>query len=162
MGQHNSNQPLLFINGEYNGTKLRLENIDENFLNRRQIPLGNIYREVTGAFLVTFYNWNKIHYKPAWEMQTLKKGDDFDDWLSFLENNSVESDEVFFRYIEKYLDIDSYLKWYALTNLMGGTGYSDHNIFFMNDFRYQLIQCLVFVYLAVQETAKKVETDEDF
>ena len=37
-------------------------------------------------------------------------------------------------YIEKYLDIDYYLKWHALTGIIAGMGNNGHNFLFVNDF----------------------------
>ena len=127
----------LFINGIYNGLKQRLENMDEDFLVNRQIPLGSIFRENIASSLIAFKNWYKNDYKRSWEKQTLRKEDNWEDWLAFLQVNAVDDDEVFFKYIEKYLDMDAYLKWYALTLWMSGHNNTDHNLVFINDFRYQ-------------------------
>ena len=127
----------LVINGEHNGIKVRLENIDKNFLNRNKIPLGSVFRENHVASLVTFYNWSTSDYWNKWERQTLTKEKNSEDWLSFLRINSIENDEKFFRYIKKVFDIDDFIKWYALTALIEGTSNSDHNLVFINDFRDQ-------------------------
>jgi parallel beta-helix repeat protein len=127
----------LIINGEYNGIKQRLENINEDFLERLKIPLGNIYKEKRKTSLDSFYNWVPSNWEMLWQKETLKKENNYEDWVSFLEINSIESDDIFFRYIEKYLDIDYYLKWHALTNVIAGTGNHGHNFIFVNDFRSQ-------------------------
>ena len=130
----------LVINGEYNGIKQRLENINEEFLERLKIPLGNIYKEKKTTSLDSFYNWVPGNWEMLWQKETLKKENNYEDWVSFHEINSIESDDIFFRYIEKYLDIDYYLKWHALTNLIAGTGNHGHNFIFVNDFRSQKIK----------------------
>ena len=127
----------LVINGEYNGIKQRLENINEEFLERLKIPLGNIYKEKRITSLDSFYNWVPGNWEMLWQKETLKKENNYEDWVSFHEINSIESDDIFFRYIEKYLDIDYYLKWHALTGIIAGMGNNGHNFLFVNDFRYQ-------------------------
>jgi hypothetical protein len=142
----------LFINGNYNGLKERLENMDDDFLANRQIPLGHMYRENYASSLTSFKNWNKNSYRETWEKQTLTKEDNFEDWLVFLQVNAEDDDEVFFRYIEKYLDMDDYLKWYALTNWMGGHHNTDHNLVFINDFRHQKFRQVGYDTLGFQKT----------
>jgi len=124
------------INNNLNGLKILYENLDDNLLWNRNIKIGTMYREAETAYLNKFKGWNTKNYKD-WEIQSLKRQSDMLDLISFISGNSKKNDN-FYKYLEKNLDIDYYLKWLSLSIITGGYSHIlDHNIVFYNDLEIQ-------------------------
>ena len=124
------------INGNYNGIKIIYENLDDNIFWKRNIKLATMYREAENGYLGNFREWDKEKYTD-WEFQSLKRQGDMLDWMSFLYGNQKTNDN-FYKYLEKNLDIEYYLKWLALSTITNGYKHLlDHNFVFYNNLEIQ-------------------------
>lgn len=130
----------LYINGQYFGLYLGVENIDENFVRDHfAYGYGDLYKpEGTGANLV--YIDDDPQSYPGLALQTNEKTSDRSsivEMLKVLQEGTYEE-------LEKVLDIDSFLKYYALCVAAGSMdsilGGMNHNYYlYDNNGRFVMI-----------------------
>jgi hypothetical protein len=122
----------VYLNGEYLGLYLTIENIDEYFLEANGLdPQGNLYKAtVTDACLSV--------YDPAdsvWEKKT-NEDSGIDDLLSFIDGiNSVPESE-YFSFANEHLDYDKMVNMVALNMLVANGSTYYHNYFMYHDSRF--------------------------
>ena len=106
---------LLYINGSFKGIYLELESFDQYLLQKRNLPDGPIIYATNNRAnfsLLTPKKQVKRHLKEGY---TLKYGDrsdmdELEQWIALI--NSLNNDD-FENEIEKYLNVEQYLKWLA-------------------------------------------------
>jgi hypothetical protein len=116
----------LFINGEYRGIYLNVEEVDKNFLNIHfGNNRGNLYRCARDADLIVRPDGNyKYTYAPfgfapfqtnrVYELQTNTVEDDYSDLIHFIEVINLTPDSDFKEEIEKILNVQGFLRALAV------------------------------------------------
>lgn len=124
----------LYINNEYFGLYLAVENVDENFVRENfDNGYGNLYKPEEGTGDDLNYIDNDPTSYNGLGLQTNSETGNKDDIIEMMRIVAEGSDEE----IEKVLDIDSFLKYYALcmatVNLDSIIGRMDHNYYLYNN-----------------------------
>lgn len=118
----------VYMNDEYAGVFLSIEEIDEIFLRRNGKLPSNIYDDEK--------SWNNIKIRSAIESNGIYSWKSAENWEKLAENNTMKPEdfsdleyllkivnntpkEKFPVEIEEVLDIDKYLKWYAHSEISG-------------------------------------------
>ncbi|TDF92553.1 CotH kinase family protein [Paenibacillus piri] len=107
---------LLYINEAFAGIYLKLEAVDELFLQRRELPVGPIYYAVNSDANFSLLQSRTDEVKDALEAGYVRKyGTDDDDQRlrAFIYTINITPVAQFEEAIEKLLDVDSYLRWLA-------------------------------------------------
>lgn len=115
----------IYINGEYFGLYISVEEIDKEFLKRNfKNHSGNLWKCLWPADLVflgtdpniyKFEGWNR----PPYELKTNTDENDFTELAKFISVLNNTSPSLFQSRIELVLDIASVLKYFALNTLLG-------------------------------------------
>ncbi len=110
-----STHVFLRINGETKGVYLQIESFDEVFLKERKMPIGPIFYAINDDANFSILTPEKKVKKKLEDGYFIKAGIDHD--LTFLREliffiNSASSED-FCHSIEKYINIENYLKWLA-------------------------------------------------
>lgn len=116
----------LYINDQYYGLYIHVEHIDENFVANRfgGGKPGNLYKCLWPADLA-YISDNPDDYKfvqdgrRTYELHINEEEDDYSDLAHFIDflNNSNEA--TFIDDIEKYINVDAVLRWFAVDVLTG-------------------------------------------
>jgi spore coat protein CotH len=126
-----SSHVKLYINGEYKGLYVHVEQIDEEFAKKRFVQghLGDMYKCIYGADL-TFRGWEEEAYYASYEKVRNEETGyaSLLDFLNFLNNSS---NAHFFCEVENRFDVASYLRYLATEIL---TGHWDGYTFNKNNF----------------------------
>jgi len=117
---------FLKINGENKGLYYVVERIEEDFFNRRNIPVFEVINTQFGASF-TFNNNNNIY-------EYFEKEINDDDNLFYFGNlihalDTVNQENIFTR-LSEFLDIESYLKYHAVSTIIAATDGFRNNIIF--------------------------------
>ncbi|MEI4791026.1 CotH kinase family protein [Bacillus sp. FJAT-53060] len=105
---------FLTINGRKEGIYLKIESVDELFLQKRQLVGGGIYYAVDDdanfSLLSSFDKKPKKHLLLGYEKKvgTSKHDEQLSEFIYFL---NTATDEVFAKHIEQYLDVTQYFLW---------------------------------------------------
>ncbi len=114
-----------YINGEYDGTRHLIENLDQDLILSHGYPKGAIYREITHAYL-GFHGRNIKELRRFWQKNSMANSS-WGDWSEF--NYAIQvSHQEQEPYFLKYLDIEHYLNYLAFTSLIGTNHVNTHNI----------------------------------
>ncbi|WP_186294188.1 CotH kinase family protein, partial [Bradyrhizobium guangdongense] len=125
-----------YINGEYDGVRELLENLDGELLAEHGLPRGEVYREITWAFLghapkqpfdVGFRPYADVEeLKESWK-KNARKGRSWQQFLSYHNAvfDSVVHDREDWREVVNY---DHYLNYYAVVAITGTQHLNNHNI----------------------------------
>jgi spore coat protein H len=111
-----SHHIFLFQNGRAEGVYLEIEAVDENFLKRRKLPNGSIYYAVDGdANFSLMSDLDKETKKSLQLGYERKVGRPEDDYFlqEFIFNINTLSKSEFEKGIQKFIDVDKYLRWVA-------------------------------------------------
>lgn len=122
-----------YVNDEYSGFKVLVEEMDDFFLKDRGLPAGNIYREKTAAILGDKLKSGPYYYQYWWNKKSLGKQDNWDDWAHFnhlLALNRPPVRDVFF-------DKEYYAKWLAIGLWLPFGHQLNHNLFFYHNLKNQ-------------------------
>ncbi|MDA3843499.1 MAG: CotH kinase family protein [Candidatus Kapabacteria bacterium] len=115
----------LYINDEYRGLYLMIENVDEEFLSANDLDKdGNLYKATyIGACLSI---WDDVH--KHWEKKTNENGDhsDLQDYIDTL--NSV-SDSGYYDFAHEFMNYDEMVNLLALNNLLANGSTYNHNYY---------------------------------
>lgn len=111
-----SHHVQLFINGKYEGVYLQLESVDENFLKRRNLPLGPIFYAVDDdanfSLMSPIDNDIKKQLDSGYE-QKIGNANANLKLANFIYQLNTTPRAEFENVIQTHLDIDQYLKWLA-------------------------------------------------
>ncbi|MEK5521714.1 CotH kinase family protein [Heyndrickxia sp. FSL W8-0423] len=107
---------FLLLNGRSEGVYLELESVDENFLQRRNLPNGPIYYAVDGDANFSLVSDLDKETKKSLELGYERKcGTNQDDQylqeMIFKVNTLLK--EEFEKEIHRYVDVEKYLRWLA-------------------------------------------------
>ncbi|MDR7240115.1 CotH kinase family protein [Neobacillus drentensis] len=103
-------------NGKAEGVYLEIESVDENFLKRRNLPNGSIYYAVDGDANFSLMSDLDKETKKSLQLgyERIVGGPENDYFLhEFIFNINTLSKSEFEKEIQKYVDIDKYLRWVA-------------------------------------------------
>ncbi len=117
------NNMEVYINGEYKGLYVNVEQIDDDFLKTRfGNKTGNLYKCLYGASL---RNSDDVWNNDVFELETNANVNDRSDLIELIDVLNNTSNEDFKTEIEKVLDVDHLLKYLAVEVLTGHwDGYS--------------------------------------
>lgn len=107
---------FLILNGRAEGVYLEIESVDEYFLNRRNLPSGSIFYAVDGdANFSLMSDLDKETKKSLQLGYERKVGSPEDDYYlqEFIFNINTITKSEFEKKIQKFVDIDKYLRWVA-------------------------------------------------
>jgi spore coat protein H len=107
---------FLILNGRAEGVYLEIESVDEYFLNRRNLPSGSIFYAVDGdANFSLMSDLDKETKKSLQLGYDRKVGGPEDDYYlqEFIFNINTITKSEFEKKIQKFVDIDKYLRWVA-------------------------------------------------
>jgi len=129
-GQHcfNSSYLRLFLNNEYLGLYLSVENVDEEFLvNRNHDPKGNLYKATLDGASLSIYD--NIYYH--WAKKTGSESrDDLQDLINTI--NSVSSED-YYQFAKTYFDYDKMINILAMNLLTRNYSTYYHNYYMYHD-----------------------------
>ncbi|WP_261132151.1 CotH kinase family protein [Bacillus sp. Marseille-Q3570] len=111
-----SNHVLLTINGEFQGVYLQLESVDRYFLKSRNLPKGPIFYAENDNANFSLMSPILEDIKRRFESgYSRKEGDDADTAAlgKFVYQINTISQRNFESEIQRYLDVDKYLRWLA-------------------------------------------------
>ncbi|MEH7076925.1 CotH kinase family protein [Neobacillus drentensis] len=106
----------LILNGKVEGVYLEIEAVDEHFLTRRNVPNGSIYYAVDGdanfSLMSDLDKGTKKSLQLGYERMVGGAEDDY--YLEeFIFNINTLTNEEFEKEIQKFVDVDQYLRWMA-------------------------------------------------
>ncbi len=115
-------------NGEYIGVYQSAEQVDEHFLERRGLE-GSVWKGIDATFV---RRANPSRYYQDYELQV---GDynDFDHLADFIDLVALSSDEEFRTEINKHLDVDRFLDYYAGNAVFSGWDFTGWNLYLYRD-----------------------------
>ena len=105
---------FLTINGRKEGIYLKIESVDELFLQKRQLSGGGIYYAVDDdanfSLLSSFDKKPKKHLLLGYEKKTgtSRHDEQLSEFIYFL---NTATDDIFAEKIEQYLDVNQYFRW---------------------------------------------------
>lgn len=123
----------VYINGEYMGLYLNVEQIDDEFLDKRfDSELGNLYKCYWGA---TFENNGEVNNNNRYELKTNEETNDRSKLINFVTVLNSYSGEDLKPLIEAIFDVETYLRQMAVETLIGHwDGYSfNSNNFYIHE-----------------------------
>ena len=140
-----SHHAEVYINGEYMGLYLNVEQIDDEFVQRRfTYNMGNIYKCYWGA---TLANDGQIFNNDIYELETNKELNDrskLDNFVKVLNNTPSSS---FITEIEKVFDVDRYIRYLAVEALIGhwdGYSYNKNNFYLYENDSTGLVEFIAY------------------
>lgn len=125
----NSELVKVYLNGEYFGIYLKVENIDENFLKRNNLSKkNNLYKATKdGACLSIFDDINT-----KWEKKTNKKSDN-NDLVALIKNLNIVPNEEFHSFIKENFEYDNLINIIALNMMLSNGSTYYHNYYLYRD-----------------------------
>lgn len=104
----------LTLNGVYQGVYLQIESVDENFLSRRNLPVGSIYYAINDDANFSLYspidNDVKKSLDAGYERKVGTSDDDRKLCNMIYKLNTIEEKD-FEKEIVKLIDVNKYLRW---------------------------------------------------
>ena len=126
-----SEHARVYLNGKFLGLYLRIENIDEYFLEANNLdPEGNLYKATVDRACLGVYDIPDS----VWEKKT-NADEGIADLLDLIDRINAVSDEDYFAFANEHLDYDKMVNMVSLHILFahGSTYY--HNYFMYHDIR---------------------------
>ena len=126
----NADYAKLFLNGQFLGLFLQVENMDNAFLKRNELSAkkGNLYKATKdGACLSIF---DDVYEK--WEKKTNKKSDR-NDLVQLIEDLNSVPDNEFHSFIKKTFEYDELVNMIALNMFMSNSSTYYHNYYLYHD-----------------------------
>lgn len=125
----NSELVKVYLNGEYFGLYLKVENIDANFLKRNNLSKkNNLYKATKdGACLSIF---DDIDTK--WEKKTNKKSDN-NDLVALIKDLNTIPNEEFHSFIKAHFEYDNLVNIIALNMMLSNGSTYYHNYYLYRD-----------------------------
>lgn len=138
-----SHHAKVFINGEYMGLYLNVEQIDDEFTQSRfGNDKGNLYKCQYGCSLEAN---GQIYDSEIFELETNKEANDRDILANFVYILNYTSDEEFKAEISKILNIETAIKYFAVEALTGhwdGYSYLKNNLYLYENPETGLIEVI--------------------
>lgn len=120
----------LFVDGEYQGLYLRIEDVDERFLKRRGMPLSSLYK-------VNYHGWLSFQHGMLAEQSFEKhvpEGDrtytDLEQLIHIIDRGITEQNRG---ELEGVLDIDNAIDYYAVTRIIANGDGVRNNYYLYHD-----------------------------
>lgn len=125
----NAEHTKVFINGEFYGLYLQVENMDKSFLKRNNLDVkGNLYKATKdGACLSIFDNFDA-----KWEKKTNKKSD-HNDLTQLIHNLNNIPDNEFYQFIKTTFEYDKLINILALNMFLSNSSTYYHNYYLYHD-----------------------------
>lgn len=125
----NSEHVKVYLNGNFYGLYLQVENMDKDFLKRNKLsPKGNLYKATKdGACLSIFDN---IPLK--WEKKTNKKSD-YNDLTTLISGINNVPDSGFHQFIKNTFEYDKLINILALNMFLSNSSTYYHNYYLYHD-----------------------------
>ncbi|MBC8230563.1 CotH kinase family protein [bacterium] len=121
----------LQLNGEFMGVYKELEQIDQRFLSiNGRDPTGNLYK-VDGFMKILP---SEGAYRTRYEKETNKGGSYFD-LIEFIELINLTPNNLILETLSAVLDVEEYLDWYCVNQLVGNFDFASHNYYLYHDLK---------------------------
>jgi hypothetical protein len=121
----------LQLNGEFMGVYIDIEQIDQRFLSiNGRDPSGNLYK-VDGFMNILP---SEGAYRTRYEKETNKGGSYFD-LIEFIELINLTPDNRILETLSAVLDVEEYLDWYCVNQLVGNFDFASHNYYLYHDLK---------------------------
>mgnify|MGYP001596077242 CR=1 FL=1 len=127
-----ANYAKLYINNQYLGLYLNVENIDEKFTQSRFDGEGNLYKCTYGADLSYIGNSADDYKKEYYELKNPNSATAYEDLAHFIDVLNNSDDAGFECEIEKVFNVNTYLKSIVFDLLAGhwdGPNYNKNNFY---------------------------------
>jgi spore coat protein H len=121
-----SDYAFLKINGENKGLYNIIERVEENFFHRRNIPVYEVINTLFGARF-TFSNQTNLYEFFEKEINNNDNLYNFENFINALDTVEVEN---IFSGLSEFLDINSYLKYHAVSTVIAAKDGFRNNIIF--------------------------------
>ncbi len=121
----------LYLNDEFLGLYLRIENMDEQFLERNSfMPIGNLYKATEDDACLSVYD----NIDSLWEKKT-NENQSWHDLYDLRDSLYLISDEDYYEFAKRNFDYEKMVEAIALNMILahGSTYY--HNYYMYHDFR---------------------------
>lgn len=122
----------LYINGEYFGLYLRVENMDNAFLKSRNLSTKNNLYKATKDYSCLIYR-SEVDHK--WEKKTNKKEESREDLKQLIEELNEVSTEDFENYAKEHFFYDEMVNIIALNMLIVNASTYYHNYYMYHDLK---------------------------
>jgi len=122
-----------YVNDIYAGFKVLVENIDDHFLKKLNLPAGNIYRENTSALIGDKLESGLNYFKYWWKKKSLEKQKNWDDWIHFNHVIALRRTEV----SPRLLDEEYFVRWLALGIWLPISHLGSHNVYMYHNLENQ-------------------------
>jgi len=122
---------VLKVNGKTQGVYWQFEHWTAAFLEKNQLPIGNLYGEVDQSVKRSEQKpiYSSLKYWKKYVQDEIYQNDNYAELALLLDLLNHAEDEEFFSQLPYILDIDSFLAWQAHLILMGSSHQdSTHNI----------------------------------
>ena len=117
----------LYLNGEFLGLYLRVENIDEYFLNSQNLDLyGDLYKATLDGACLSIYD--KMEY---WELKINTSS--YDNLENLIEEINIVSDEDYYDFAQETFDYNRMINIIAMNMLIANGSTCYHNYYMYND-----------------------------
>ncbi len=136
-----SHHAEVYLNDEYMGLYLNVEQIDDEFVQSRfEFDEGNVYKCSWGA---TLEDNGQIYDNGTYELETNKDLNDRSQLANFVSVLNSTPSSIFVAEIEKVFDVDSYIRYLAVEALIGhwdGYSYNQNNYYLYENSESGLIE----------------------
>lgn len=139
----------LYINNEYMGLYLNVEQIDDEFVQRRfDYDGGNIYKcQWSGGKGPNLENDGQIHDNGRYELETNKEINDRSKLDNFVEVLNTTPSSSLATELEKVFNVDRYIRYLAVEALVGhwdGYSYNKNNFYLYENDTTGLVEFIVY------------------
>ncbi len=125
----NASHVRLYLNGEFWGLYVQVENMDEDFLTARGMdPTGNLYKATNDGACLSIFDDIYVH----WEKKTNELGP-WDDLQTFIDSLNTVPDMEYKAFCERTMDYDLMLNVIALNALTSNGSTYYHNYYMYHD-----------------------------
>jgi len=125
----NAEPARLYINGEFLGLYIRIENVDEDFLSSSNLdPEGNLYKATLDGACLSIYDDVNHH----WEKKT-NKDTGRDDLKNLILNINNVPDPEYYDFTSEYFDYEKMINIIAMNMLLANGSTYYHNYYMYHD-----------------------------
>lgn len=128
----NSELVKIYMNGQYLGLYLKVENIDKAFLKRNSLsPKGNLYKATKDGACLSIFD----DFDAKWEKKTNKKGD-YHDLTKLIDQLNNVPDHEFYSFIKKNFEYEELINILSLNMFLSNGSTYYHNYYLYHDLYY--------------------------
>lgn len=125
----NSELVKVYLNKEYFGLYLKVENVDEHFLKRNGLSKkNNLYKATKDGACLSIFD----DVEAKWEKKTNKNGS-FNDLKTLIEKINNTSDEDFYSFVKETFEYDNLINVIALNIMLSNGSTYYHNYYLYHD-----------------------------